>query len=47
MHTLFQLSDTEFLMKVGSKAEKALHLLLFHPERVSSPRFWIFASVSV
>ena len=32
MHTLFQLSDAEFLMKIGSKAEKALHLLLFHPQ---------------
>jgi hypothetical protein len=32
MHTLFQLSDTEFRMKIGSKAEKALHLLLFHPQ---------------
>jgi hypothetical protein len=32
MHTLFQLSDAEFMMKIGSKAEKALHLLLFHPE---------------
>src|SRR4029077_7170513 len=32
MHTLFQLSDTAFLMKTGSKAEKALHLLFFHPQ---------------
>ncbi len=32
MHTLFQLSDAEFMMKIGSKAEKALHLLLFHPQ---------------
>jgi hypothetical protein len=32
MHTLFQLSDAEFMMKIGSKTEKALHLLLFHPE---------------
>jgi len=32
MHTLFQLSDAEFLMKIGSKPEKALHLLLFHPQ---------------
>ena len=32
MHTLFQLSDAEFLMKIGSKAEKVLHLLLFHPQ---------------
>lgn len=32
MHTLFQLSDAEFMMKIGTKAEKALHLLLFHPQ---------------
>src|ERR1700730_10529566 len=32
MHTLFQLADAEFMMKIGSKAEKALHLLLFHPQ---------------
>jgi hypothetical protein len=32
MHTLFQLPDAEFMMKIGSKAEKALHLLLFHPQ---------------
>jgi hypothetical protein len=32
MHTLFQLSDAEFMMKIGSKTEKALHLLLFHPQ---------------
>jgi hypothetical protein len=32
LHTLFQLSDAEFAMKTGSKTEKALHLLLFHPQ---------------
>jgi dihydroorotate dehydrogenase len=32
MHTLFQLPDSEFSMPVGSKTEKALHRLLFHPE---------------
>jgi len=32
MHTLFQLPDGEFAMRSGSKTEKALHHLLFHPE---------------
>ena len=32
MHTIFQLPDSEFAMNTGSKPEKALHLLLFHPE---------------
>jgi hypothetical protein len=32
MHTLFQLPDSEFAMPVGSKTEKVLHRLLFHPE---------------
>jgi hypothetical protein len=32
MHTLFQLSDSEFSMVNGTKTEKALHHLLFHPE---------------
>lgn len=32
MHTLFQLPDTEFSMPAGTKTEKALHYLLFHPE---------------
>lgn len=32
MHTLFQLPDGEFSMRVGSKTEKALHRLLFHPQ---------------
>ena len=32
MHTLFQLPDDEFAMRAGSKTEKALHRLLFHPE---------------
>ena len=31
MHTLFQLPDSEFEMRVGNKTEKALHRLLFHP----------------
>lgn len=31
MHTLFQLPDSEFVMSSGSKTEKALHHLLFHP----------------
>lgn len=34
MHTLFQLPDREFAMRRGSnKTERALHTLLFHPER--------------
>jgi hypothetical protein len=32
MHTIFQLPDGEFTMQVGSKTEKALHFLLFHPQ---------------
>jgi hypothetical protein len=32
MHTLFQLPDGEFAMRPGSKTEKALHHLLFHPQ---------------
>jgi hypothetical protein len=32
MHTLFQLPDSEFAMRAGSKSEKALHRLLFHPQ---------------
>ncbi|HZT69586.1 MAG TPA: hypothetical protein VFC10_07540 [Terriglobia bacterium] len=32
MHTIFQLPDSEYAMNLGSKTEKALHLLLFHPE---------------
>lgn len=32
MHTIFQLPDSEFAMRSGSKTEKALHLLLFHPQ---------------
>jgi hypothetical protein len=32
MHTLFQLPDTEFAMRVGSKTARALHRLVFHPE---------------
>ena len=32
MHTIFQLPDSEFAMNAGGKTEKALHLLLFHPE---------------
>ncbi len=32
MHTLFQLPDGEFAMRSGSKTEKALHHLLFHPK---------------
>jgi hypothetical protein len=31
MHTLFQLADTEFAMKGGTRTERALHRLLFHP----------------
>ena len=31
MHTLFQLPDSEFSMRTGTKTEKALHHLLFHP----------------
>lgn len=32
VYTLFQLADSEFTMMAGSKSEKALHTLLFHPE---------------
>jgi len=32
MHTIFQLPDSEFALNMGSKTEKALHLLLFHPQ---------------
>lgn len=32
MHTLFQLPDLEFEMKGGSRTERALHRLLFHPQ---------------
>jgi len=32
MHTLFQLPDSEFTMQTGSRTERALHRLLFHPE---------------
>jgi hypothetical protein len=32
MHTIFQLPDSEYAMNAGGKSEKALHLLLFHPE---------------
>ena len=32
MHTLFQLPDGEFALRGGTKTEKALHLLLFHPQ---------------
>ena len=32
MHTLFQLPDTEFSMVSGTKTEKGLHHLPFHPE---------------
>jgi len=31
MHTLFQLPDSEFMMRSGGKTEKVLHHLLFHP----------------
>lgn len=31
MHTLFQLPDTEFAMKGGTRTARALHRLLFHP----------------
>ncbi|MCZ6515541.1 MAG: hypothetical protein O6850_06725 [Acidobacteria bacterium] len=32
IHTLFQLPDSEFAMRTGSKTEKSLHRLLFDPE---------------
>ena len=32
MHTLFQLPDSEFSMRLGNKSEKALHHLLFDPQ---------------
>jgi hypothetical protein len=32
MHTLFQLPDSEFDMKGGTRTARALHRLLFHPE---------------
>jgi len=31
MHTLFQLPDSGFDMKIGTRTERALHRLLFHP----------------
>jgi hypothetical protein len=31
MHTLFQLPDSEFTMQKGTRTERALHHLLFHP----------------
>ncbi len=31
MHTLFQLPDGEFTVRIGGKTEKALHHLWFHP----------------
>jgi hypothetical protein len=31
MHTVFQLPDSEFDMKSGTRTERALHRLLFHP----------------
>ena len=32
IHTLFQLPDGEFALRGGSKTERALHHLLFHPQ---------------
>jgi hypothetical protein len=32
MHTIFQLPNGRFSMQNGSKTEKALHHLLFHPQ---------------
>jgi len=32
MHTLFQLPDSEFEMKGGTRTARALHRLLFHPQ---------------
>jgi hypothetical protein len=32
MHTLFQLPDSEFDMKSGTRTQRAMHRLLFHPE---------------
>jgi hypothetical protein len=32
MHTVFQLPDSEFDMKGGTRTERALHRLIFHPE---------------
>lgn len=32
LHTFFQLPATEYVRKQGSKVERALHLLYFHPE---------------
>ncbi len=32
MHTLFQLPESEYAMRAGTKTTKALHLLLFHPQ---------------
>jgi hypothetical protein len=31
MHTLFQLPQNEYFLRAGSRTEKALHLLYFHP----------------
>jgi hypothetical protein len=32
MHTLFQLPESSFAMRTGTKTERALHHLLFHPQ---------------
>lgn len=32
MHTLFQLPESEYAMRAGTKTAKALHLLIFHPQ---------------
>ena len=32
MHTIFQLPNGQFSMPIGSKTERALHRLLFHPQ---------------
>ena len=32
MHTLFQLPDNEYAMTTGTRTERGLHRLLFHPE---------------
>jgi hypothetical protein len=32
LHTLFQLPDSEFEMRQGSRIERAMHRLLFHPK---------------
>jgi len=48
MHTLFQLPDAEFDMKSGSKPQKVLHRLLFHPQSGLLPwMLWLHHEVGI